>query len=124
MKDDGEMIAKMVHDFLAEDFGHAAHHRDKLQKELAGMGEFLKKFGEVQTTRSNRVIKPPIIQTRERVEVEERDPVHSMPHANATIYIKPSMMPMDGIVGQKPLNDLDHNQLVLTHMPSKELHKL
>jgi hypothetical protein len=29
------MIARMVQDCLAEDFDHAAHHRDKLQKELA-----------------------------------------------------------------------------------------
>jgi hypothetical protein len=34
MEDDGEMIARMVQDFLARDFDHAAHHRDKLQKEL------------------------------------------------------------------------------------------
>jgi hypothetical protein len=46
MEDDGEMIAIMVHDCLAEDFDHATHHRDKLQKELAEMGEFLKKFWE------------------------------------------------------------------------------
>jgi hypothetical protein len=32
------MIAIMVQDFLAEDFDHATHHRDKLQKELAEMG--------------------------------------------------------------------------------------
>jgi hypothetical protein len=35
MKDDGEMIIRMVQDFLAEDFDHATHHRDKIQKELA-----------------------------------------------------------------------------------------
>jgi hypothetical protein len=34
MKDDGEMIARMVQDCLAEDFDHATHHRDKLNKEL------------------------------------------------------------------------------------------
>jgi hypothetical protein len=33
-EDDGEMIARMVQDFLAEDFNHATHHRDKLKKEL------------------------------------------------------------------------------------------
>jgi hypothetical protein len=37
-EDDGEMITRMVQDFLAEDFDHAAHHRDKLQKELTEMG--------------------------------------------------------------------------------------
>jgi hypothetical protein len=47
-EDDGEMITRMVQDFLAEDFDHATHHRDKLQKELAEMGQFLKKFGEVR----------------------------------------------------------------------------
>jgi hypothetical protein len=30
IEDDGEMIARMVHDCLAKDFDHAAHHRDKL----------------------------------------------------------------------------------------------
>jgi hypothetical protein len=35
MEDDGEMIAIMVEDFLEEDFDHATHHRDKLQKEMA-----------------------------------------------------------------------------------------
>jgi hypothetical protein len=47
-KDNGEMISRMVQDFLSEDFDHATHHRDKLQKKLAEMGHFLKKFGEVQ----------------------------------------------------------------------------
>jgi hypothetical protein len=58
------------------------------------------------------------------VEVEERDPVLPIPHAHSTVYIKPSMLRMDEIVGQTPLNDLDHIQLVLTRIPSKELHKL
>jgi hypothetical protein len=31
---------------------------------------------------------------------------------------------MDEIVGQTPLKDLDHIQLVLTQMPSRELYKL
>jgi hypothetical protein len=75
------------------------------------MGQFLKKFGEAQTTRS-RGIEPPIIQIKKRVEVEERDPVHSMPHANTTIYIKPNMLHMDEIMGQTPLKDLDRIQLV------------
>jgi hypothetical protein len=88
------------------------------------MGQFLKKFGEAQTISNSRGIEPPTIHTKERVEVEERDPVHSMPHANATIYIKPTMLRMDEIVGQTPLKDLDHIQLVLTWMPSRALHKL
>jgi hypothetical protein len=33
-----EMIARMVQDCLSENFDHAAHHRDKLQKEFAEMG--------------------------------------------------------------------------------------
>jgi hypothetical protein len=36
-KDDGEMISRMVQDYLAE---------DKLHKELIEMGQLLKKFGE------------------------------------------------------------------------------
>jgi hypothetical protein len=123
-KDHGEMIAIMVQDFLAEDFDRAVHHRDKLQKELAQMGQFLKKFGEAQTISNNRGIEPSTIQAKERVEVEERDPIHSMPHANTTIYIKPNMLRMDEIAGQTPLKDLDHIQLVLTQMPSRALHKL
>jgi hypothetical protein len=46
MEDDGEMIAIIFQDCLAEDFNHVAHHRDKLQKELIEMGHLLKKFGE------------------------------------------------------------------------------
>jgi hypothetical protein len=114
MEDDGEMIARMVQDCLAEDFDHATHHRDKLQKELAEMGQFLKKLGEVQIASSSRGIEPSTPQTNERVEVEERDPVHSMPHANTTIYITPKMLHMDEIMGQTPLKDLNHIQLVLT----------
>jgi hypothetical protein len=96
------MIAKMVQDCLVEYFDHATHHRDKLQKELTEMGQFLKKFGEAQIASSSRGIDPPTIQTKERVEVEERDPVHSMPHANATIYIKPSMLRMTKSWGRHP----------------------
>ena len=70
-EDDGEMIARMVQDFLAEDFDHATHHRDKQQKELVEMGQFLKKLEEVQVERNNRGIEPSTIQTKERVEVEE-----------------------------------------------------
>jgi hypothetical protein len=69
MEDDGEMIARMVRDYLAEDFDHAAHHRDELQKEMTEMGQFLKKFGEAKTASSSRGIDPPTIQTKERVEV-------------------------------------------------------
>ena len=29
-EDDGEMIAIIVQDYLAEEFDHATHHRDKL----------------------------------------------------------------------------------------------
>ena len=38
IEDDGEMIARMVQDCLTKDFDHAAHHKDKLQKEVAEMG--------------------------------------------------------------------------------------
>jgi FtsZ-binding cell division protein ZapB len=47
-----------------------------------------------------------------------------MPHAHATVYIKLSMLRMDEIMGQTPLKDLDHIQLVLTWMPSRALYKL
>jgi hypothetical protein len=47
------------------------HHKDKLQKELAEMGQFLKKFGEAQTSSNNRGIEPLTIQAKERVEVEK-----------------------------------------------------
>jgi len=50
------------------------------------------------------------------MEIEERDPTLPMPHASTTIHIKPNMLRLDEIVGQKPLKDLDHIQLVLTHM--------
>jgi hypothetical protein len=58
MEGDGEMISRMVQYCLVEDFDHATHHRDKLQKELEEMGQFLKKFGEAQTTSSSRGIEP------------------------------------------------------------------
>jgi hypothetical protein len=64
MGDDGEMSTIMVQDCLAEDFDHAAHHRDKLQKVLVEMGQFLKKFGEAETTRSNKGIEPLTIQAK------------------------------------------------------------
>jgi hypothetical protein len=60
MEDDGEMISRMVQDCLVEDFDHAAHHRDKLQKELTEMGQLLKKLGEAQITSSSRGIEPSI----------------------------------------------------------------
>jgi hypothetical protein len=58
MEDNEEMIARMVQDFLAKYLDHAADHRDKLQKDLAEMGQFLKKFEEVQTTSNNRGTEP------------------------------------------------------------------
>jgi hypothetical protein len=87
-EDDGEMIARMVQDCLAEDFDHATHHRDKLQKELAEMGQLLRTLGEAQRESSSRGIESSTTQTNERVEVEERDPTLPMPHAHATVYIK------------------------------------
>jgi predicted translin family RNA/ssDNA-binding protein len=64
------MTGRMVQDCLAEDFDHATHHRDKLQKELAEMGKLLKKFGEVQIASSSKSIEPSTPQTNERVEIE------------------------------------------------------
>jgi hypothetical protein len=64
MEDDGEMITRMVQDCLAKYFNHVTHHMDKLQKDLTKMGQFLKKFGEAQTTSSSRGIEPPIIQNK------------------------------------------------------------
>jgi hypothetical protein len=57
------MIVRMVQYCLAKDFNHAAHHRDKLQRELAETGHFLKKFGEVQIASSCRVIETSTPQT-------------------------------------------------------------
>ena len=37
-KDNGEMIARMVQDYLAEDFNHTTHHMDNLQEQLAEIG--------------------------------------------------------------------------------------
>ena len=34
MDDDGEMIAQMVQDCLAEDFDNVVHNRDRIQKDL------------------------------------------------------------------------------------------
>jgi hypothetical protein len=36
----------MVQDCLSEDFDHAAHHRDKIQQELADIQQLLKQIGE------------------------------------------------------------------------------
>jgi hypothetical protein len=69
MKDDGEMIAKMVQDHLTKDFDHATHHRDKLQKELKEMGQLLKKFGEALIMISSRGIEKSTTHTIERLEV-------------------------------------------------------
>jgi hypothetical protein len=57
-EDDGEMISIMVQDCLAEDFDHATHHREKLQKELVELGQFLNKFGEVHISSNSRGIDP------------------------------------------------------------------
>jgi hypothetical protein len=40
------MIARMVHDCIAEDFDHATHHMDKLKKEMIEMGQLLRTLGE------------------------------------------------------------------------------
>jgi hypothetical protein len=58
IEDNGEMITRMVQDFLAEGFDHAAHHRDKMQKEMAEMGQLLKKFRKAHTKSSSRDIDP------------------------------------------------------------------
>jgi hypothetical protein len=116
------MISRMVQDCPTEDFDHATHYRDKLQKELAEMVQLLKKFGEAQIISSNRGIEPSSIGTAERMEVGEHDPVLLKPHS--TVYIKSSMLRMDEIVGQTPLKDLDQIQLVLTWMPAKALYQL
>jgi hypothetical protein len=63
MEDDGEMIARMVQDFLTEEFDHAAHHMDKLQKELAEMGHLLSTLREAQRASSSRGIDSSTTQT-------------------------------------------------------------
>jgi hypothetical protein len=100
IEDNGEMITGMVQDCLTEDFYHATHHRDSLQKELEEIGQLLRKIGEVQMTSSIRGIETSKTQTNKRVKVKERDPSLPMPHANTTVHIRTSMLQMDEIVGQ------------------------
>jgi hypothetical protein len=118
------MIARMVQDCLAKEFDHTTHHRDKLQKEMEEMGQILMTLREAQRASSSRGIDPSTTQTNEIMEVEERDLVLPIPHAHTMFYIKPSMLRMDKIMGETQLKDLDHIQLVLTRMPSRELYKL
>jgi hypothetical protein len=56
------------------------------------MGQLLKKFGEAYIMSSSRGIDPSTTQTTKKVEVNEHDPVLSMPHAHSTVYIKPNML--------------------------------
>jgi hypothetical protein len=56
------------------------------------------------------------------MEVGECDSVLTKPHS--TVYMKPSILRMDEIVGQAPLKDLDQIQLVLTWMPENTLYQL
>ena len=91
------MIARMVQDCLTEEFDHVAHHRDKLQKELAEMGQIMKKFGEAHIISRSRGIEPLSARTTKRMEVGKRDSVLPKPHS--TVYIKSSMIRMDEIVG-------------------------
>jgi hypothetical protein len=65
------MIARMVQDYLAKEFDHVVHHRDKLQKELEEMGQLLRTLKEAQRASSSRGIESSTTQTNERVEVEE-----------------------------------------------------
>jgi hypothetical protein len=67
MDDDGEMIARMVQDYLAEELDHAACHKDKIQEELEDMRHLIKHIGEGLTTRS-RGIKPSALQIEEKSE--------------------------------------------------------
>jgi hypothetical protein len=112
-EDDGEMIARMVQDCIAEDFDNVAHHRDRIQEELEDMRQLLKQIGEAQTTGSMGT-GPSTLQTEERLEEGERDTVHTIPQPNTTFHITPSMLRMDEIVGQTPLKDLAQIQLVLS----------
>jgi len=57
-EDGGELIAWMVQDCLSEDFDNVAHHRDRIQEEMADMRQFFKQIEEVQTTSSSRGIEP------------------------------------------------------------------
>jgi hypothetical protein len=91
-KYDGEMIARMVQDCLAEDFNHVAHHRDELEKELKKMGQLLKKFREAQITSTSRGTDPSTAEATKRVKLEECDPVLLIPHAHSMVYINPSML--------------------------------
>jgi hypothetical protein len=108
------MIVRMVQDCLAEDFNHAAHHRDNLQKELAEIGQLLRTLGEAQRASSSRGIES-FDNTNQRKSGGRRkrpSPPHATRKRNGPHKTK--MLRMDEIVGQTPLKDLDHIQLVLT----------
>jgi hypothetical protein len=84
----------------------------------------LKQIKEVQIVGSSRGIEPSAPQTEERMEEEERDPVHPILQPNTTFHIIPSMLRMDEIMGQTSLKYLRQIQPMLTCMPSRVLHKL
>jgi hypothetical protein len=70
--DDGEIIAQMVQDCLAEDFDHVAHHKDRIQEELANMQQLLKQMiGEMQAAGSSKGTNSSTPQKEEMVEEEE-----------------------------------------------------
>jgi hypothetical protein len=47
------MVARMVHDYIPEDFDNVTHHRDIIHEDLADIRQFLKKIGEVQASGSS-----------------------------------------------------------------------
>ena len=121
--DDEEMIARMVKDWIFEDFNHVAHHRDRIEHKLVDMRQLLKKIGEGHPA-SSRGIESSTPQIEGRVQEEERELVQAILQPHVTFHINPSMLCMDEVVGQTPLKDLSQIQLVLTRIPSGALHKL
>jgi hypothetical protein len=105
-EDDGEMIARMVQDYIAEDFDHDTHHKDRIQEEIKEMWKFLKQLGEAQAARSSMGTEPSKLRTEEILEEGERISVHMILQSNKKFHISPSMFHMDEIVEKTPLKDL------------------
>jgi hypothetical protein len=69
----------MVQYCLSKDFDHASHHIFRIEEQLEDMRQLLKKIREGPTKRKRRE-ESSTPQMEERVEEEERYPVHSLPH--------------------------------------------
>jgi hypothetical protein len=95
-----------------------------VQKEMAALGKFLKKFREVHIAITNRGIEPSTPQTEGRVQEEERKSTQGILQPHVTFHINPNMLCMEKIMGQKPLKYLSQIRLLLTRIPLGALHRL